>query len=137
MYGTMGVVSLLLSLFLFYVYYFEINQEIFIPLVLAIFFLLGGIYLLLETWVQKVIINESNILQKKLWGDIVTISWNEIKDITYNGLSAQLSIVGSAGTLKIHKDSVGFPTLLDIIEMRYGKSAKDLGCPEYLIKKGN
>ena len=97
-------------------------------LVLSLFLWLGVI-IILWTWVYEIRINDEKILQRSRLGKETSISWADVKNVTFDTLSLEVTITDGTKKIKCHQHSFGFELLLDKIKMKMNIDSQQLGIP--------
>lgn len=109
-----------------YVYLFNNTIEKMYGLIFSLIGIIPGILLFAKGYRSAIIVNDFGIVENTMFGKQNEIKWNELLDVKFGKMSQELSMISRNKTIKAHSHLVGFPTLVDKIEEKTGRSIKEL-----------
>ncbi|WP_224997042.1 hypothetical protein [Cesiribacter sp. SM1] len=90
-----------------------------------------GILLMLWTWVFEIKINEQEIIQRSRTGKESSLKWTDVKQVSFDSLSLQVTLTDGVKKIKCHQHSDGFEKLVAQIKTKLNLDRQELGIPEY------
>ena len=109
-----------------YVYFFNNKIEKMYGLIFSLIGIIPGVLLFTKGYMSNIIVNDFGIVENTMFGKQNEIKWDELLDVKFGKMSQELSMKSKNKTIKAHVHLVGFPTLVDKIEEKTGKSIKEL-----------
>lgn len=106
------------------------SSSLMIILVISLGFSSLGLTCFLWYRNHKLRFNDTTIIALNVYGKPSSLSWDDITDISFNGLSGQITLVGKdANTVKAHQHLVGLGSFVELIESKTKWTAKSLRLP--------
>lgn len=109
-----------------YVYFFDNKIEKLYGIIFSLIGIIPGVLLFTKGYLSNIIINENGITENTMFGKQNEIKWNELLDVTFGKMSQELNMKSKNKNIKAHVHLVGFPTLIEKLEEKTGKSIKNL-----------
>lgn len=127
-YGILGIIAFAAGLWILIYGLINYNPEEFLWMLISCVFIggLGGL-LILQQWVSKVILTENEIIKVTMSGKNKILAWGEITEIKFNAFSSELKVKSKNTSIKCHMHLVGFPSLVEKLEMKTGITKKQMG----------
>ena len=128
LYGIIGIISVSISFIVIIASLIEFTLEnLTTKLFLILLFGGLGLPLILMTWVNKVIIDPTEIIQRNMWGKIKTIKLKEIQKIKFNNILSELVINDENNKIRCHENLIGFNDLVSRLSRSTNISKKEMG----------
>ena len=90
-----------------------------------------SLVLIMWTWVFEIRLNEEEIVQRGMLGKLSAIKWSEVKNVSFDSLSLQVTIKDGVNKIKCHQHSDGFEKLVKLINEKLNLNRQELGIPDY------
>ena len=109
-----------------YVFFFNNKIDKMYGIIFSLIGIIPGVLFFVKGYISNIVLNETGITENTMFGKQKTIKWNELLDVTFGKMSQELNMKGGSNNIKAHIHLVGFPTLIEKLEEKTGKSIKSL-----------
>lgn len=128
LYGIFGIISFMLGLVVICLGIIMFDSENIYPQFFMFLLFSGlGIPLILQAWVAKTILTDTEIIKVSGFGKRKSIKWKDIQKVTFGKISLELKIQDQQNKIKCHQHLVGFHSLVEKLEEETGMSQNEMG----------
>lgn len=127
-YGVTGIIGFTFGLAIIVYGLIDYDEENILPQ-LFIFLFIGGMsaILILQQWVIKTIMTDTELIKINAFGKERKIKWEEINSVKFNPFTLELKIKSEHCKIKCHYHLIGFPLLVEKLEQATGMSKAEMG----------